>query len=600
MKILTSVVNNPTFIEMQYHTLKKHMKCEYEFIVFNDAKPFPDFTNYNDPIICEKIYNMCEKYKIKCISIPNLHHKFMDCPVVRCADAMNFMFKYMKENLDEYLIIDSDMFLIDDLTMDRYRSYDCAIVLQHRKYVNSATNGRFAEPSGTSGSNLDRSKIGLEHSGIVGVPKELNPIDPGATDFDLLHGDNDINYIWNGLFYFNLYKMGSLHEICWDKILKADVGGMTHQWLNNKCANLPNVLDIRNSDENIFNRDGIYFIKHLWSLTWNETEMPYKLLNTSLEKFMVEDPRNKNGNYYCEIYDNIFLHYRAGGDWERKGENFHNSHTEKLKGVIMPTNNESDFSSRAEVEDRSSLSNADRSSLSNSAEDIRSTMTLLEIERDSKDKFRKIFGLIYEHSIWGENSIDNCKGGSGDGSNLSYNLTTYVPFVTSFIKGHQITSVADLGCGDFLCGPYIYNDLDIEYIGYDTYPKVIEQNHSIHNFSSRSEVADRSSMDKYSFVHLDIFNEWSQIKSADLCILKDVLQHWRTSDIYTFLDAIILSKKFKYILICNCCDQEANNVDLYVTGGFRKLSADFFPLARYDPIILYKYCTKEVSLIICH
>ena len=34
--------------------------------------------------------------------------------------------------------------------------------------------GRFAEPSGTSGSNLDRSKIGLERSGIVGVPKELN------------------------------------------------------------------------------------------------------------------------------------------------------------------------------------------------------------------------------------------------------------------------------------------------------------------------------------------------------------------------------------------------------------------------------------------
>ena len=37
-------------------------------------------------------------------------------------------------------------------------------------FLHSATNGRFAEPSGTSGSNLDRSKIGLERSGIVGVP----------------------------------------------------------------------------------------------------------------------------------------------------------------------------------------------------------------------------------------------------------------------------------------------------------------------------------------------------------------------------------------------------------------------------------------------
>ena len=180
-------------------------------------------------------------------------------------------------------------------------------------------------------------------------------------------------------------------------------------------------------------------------------------------------------------------------------------------------------------------------------------LKLLEIEKDSKEKFRKIFGIIYEQSIWGDNSIDNYRGGSGNGSDLSYNLTTYVPFLNSFIKGHGITTVADLGCGDFLCGPYIYDDLNIEYTGYDTYSKVIEHNQS----------------DKYRFVHLDIFNEWSQIKPADVCILKDVLQHWRTADIYTFLDAIALSKKFKYILICNCCDQEANNVDLYVTGGFR-------------------------------
>ena len=215
------------------------------------------------------------------------------------------------------------------------------------------------------------------------------------------------------------------------------------------------------------------------------------------------------------------------------------------------------------------------------------SLKLLEIEKNSRDKFETIFGLIYENSIWGDNAIDNYNGGSGGGSDLSYNLATYVPFLKSFLKGQEITSVADLGCGDFLCGPYIYNDLNIEYTGYDTYSKVIEHNQSNHD------------LDKCSFVHLDIFNEWTQIKPADVCIIKDVLQHWRTSDIYTFLDAIAISKNFKYILICNCCDQEDHNVDLYVTGGFRKLSANFFPLARYDPIIIYKYNTKEVSLIVC-
>ena len=48
MKIITAVVNNPLFIEIQYYTLQKYFQGEYEFIVFNDAKQFPDFTNGND------------------------------------------------------------------------------------------------------------------------------------------------------------------------------------------------------------------------------------------------------------------------------------------------------------------------------------------------------------------------------------------------------------------------------------------------------------------------------------------------------------------------------------------------------------------------
>jgi hypothetical protein len=280
MKILTAVVNNPLFIEIQYYTLKKYMKCDYEFIVFNDAKPFPDFTNGNDENLYKEIKQKCEELNIQCISIPNDHHKTMDCPVKRCADSINFMYNFMLKNNDEYLIIDSDMFLIDDFYLEKYREYDCAIVLQNREYLNT-------------------------------------------------------NYIWNGLFYFNTQKMDELEIIRWDQAFSSDVGGMTYMWLNNKCKNLPNVVDIRNSEKNIFNRDGIYFIKHLWSLTWNDNEMPEKIKNTDLEKFIKQDPRNQHGKYFCEIYDDIFLHYRAGGDWQRKGLNFHNDLTQYLKKSIL-------------------------------------------------------------------------------------------------------------------------------------------------------------------------------------------------------------------------------------------------------------------------
>jgi hypothetical protein len=281
MKVLTSVINNPDFIEMQYHTLKKFMGCDYEFIVFNDAKPFPDFSNGGNENLPENITKVCEKLGIQCISTPNLHHKGMECPVKRCCDAVNFMYEYMLNNKDEYLIIDSDMFLISELNVDEYRKYDCAIVLQNR-------------------SNFE-----------------------------------NINYIWNGLFYFNLNKMKHPEIIYWDQTLNSDVGGMSDVWLNLNCKNIPCIKNIRDSEPGLFNTERIYFIKHLWSLTWSHDELPDFIRDTDLEIFIKEDPRNQENNYFCEIYDGKFLHYRAGGDWQRQGLFFHNELTLKLKNILI-------------------------------------------------------------------------------------------------------------------------------------------------------------------------------------------------------------------------------------------------------------------------
>jgi len=217
---------------------------------------------------------------------------------------------------------------------------------------------------------------------------------------------------------------------------------------------------------------------------------------------------------------------------------------------------------------------------------INNKIKLVDMENNSKEKFNKAFTAIYEDKIW--NKLENYNTNSGDGSDLNYNINTFIPFLKDFILKNNIYSVTDLGCGDFVCGPHIYDDLELKYYGYDTYSKIIENNNSINKDS------------KYSFIQLDIFNEWKNIIPTDLCIIKDVLQHWRLADIYTFLDNIMISKKFKYIIICNCCDQIKDNPDLLITGGFRPLSALFFPLKRYSAKIIFTYNTKEVSLITFH
>jgi hypothetical protein len=197
----------------------------------------------------------------------------------------------------------------------------------------------------------------------------------------------------------------------------------------------------------------------------------------------------------------------------------------------------------------------------------------------------QIFTNVYENKIWGDNNNPEYNGSSGGGSDLDYNKNNYVPFLKKFIIDNNIKNVVDLGCGDFRCGKLIYDDLDVSYTGYDAYKKVVDYNSKCY------------SLPKYSFIHLDFCNNKELIMDGgDLCILKDVIQHWSLYNIYSFLDYLVIHKKFKYILICNCCYQMRDNTNIY-DGDFRHLSCDKFPLKRYNPKKLYNYNTKEVSVI---
>ena len=270
MKIVTAVVNNPTFIEIQYNTLKKFFKGEYEFIVFNDAKSFPDFTNGGNTTIKNSIEMLCNKLEITCINIPNEQHKNNKKASIRTADSMTFILNYQKQNPDKYLLLDSDMFLIDYFDINKYSQYDCAIVLQSRN-------------------------------------------------------DFKINYFWNGIYYFDMTKMKNLDLLNWSCCPGCDTGGMTQEWLQKQMKDkpIPNTDEIRWKNK-LFHTNNIYFIKHLWSCSWDITELPTNIIESSpIIDFIKNDPRNSNNKFFCEIYDNVFLHYRAGGNWMNEGMDLH-------------------------------------------------------------------------------------------------------------------------------------------------------------------------------------------------------------------------------------------------------------------------------------
>jgi hypothetical protein len=277
MIIVVPVVNNPDFIEIQHACLKKHMKSAYEYVVFNDAKDFPDFTNGGDVSMRQQIRDTCTRLGVQCVDIPNAQHQKITCPCQRCADSYNFILEYMKKYPEEYLALDSDMFLINDFYGTEYTSYDAAIVIQKRP---------------------------------------------------------NIYYFWNGLFYFNTKTMKNQELLNWNTVPSTDVGGAMKDWLLKQTSNIPEPEVVRHSNYQ-YEGDGIYYIKHLWSCSWNASEItPLISENKKLKEFIEKDPRNVDGKYFCEIYDNRFLHYRAGGNWRREGMDFHRFLTAELKAAL--------------------------------------------------------------------------------------------------------------------------------------------------------------------------------------------------------------------------------------------------------------------------
>ena len=203
-----------------------------------------------------------------------------------------------------------------------------------------------------------------------------------------------------------------------------------------------------------------------------------------------------------------------------------------------------------------------------------------------------VFTEIYENDVWGDNNNPNYKGSSGIGSAHFYNKYTYIPFMHQFLDEYNIKSVVDLGCGDFRIGPALYDDRDVTYTGYDAYDKLIEYHKARIN-----------NPQKYTFITSDFTkkSELVGLKPADLCILKDVLQHWPYRTIIKVMDYLVSCKKYKYILVVNCYKKDGEfdrsfKKDIKM-GEWHPLSAYSYPLDRYKGVKLFNWDTKEISLI---
>ena len=111
-------------------------------------------------------------------------------------------------------------------------------------------------------------------------------------------------------------------------------------------------------------------------------------------------------------------------------------------------------------------------------------------------------------------------------------MEQYCEAVANFIREHRVSSIVDLGCGDFVIGKRIVESTGVKYTGVDVVDDVIEY----HKNKSRNHLVD--------FQRADITRD--PLPVADLCLIRQVLQHLSNAEIAMVLGQV---RNFRWILV---------------------------------------------------
>jgi SAM-dependent methyltransferase len=126
---------------------------------------------------------------------------------------------------------------------------------------------------------------------------------------------------------------------------------------------------------------------------------------------------------------------------------------------------------------------------------------------------QQAFQKVYSSKIWGNNGTEFSSGAGSFGPASE----EYCNAVVKFIHEHNVRSVVDLGCGDYSVGRRIMEMSRVQYIGVDVVPELIAHH-------QRNVIDPR-----VSFYCADIISD--SLPSADLCLLRQVLQHLSNHEI---------------------------------------------------------------------
>jgi glycosyltransferase involved in cell wall biosynthesis len=272
--IVTHNYNRPDFIALQQKCFKKFLRDEFEFVVFNDGPTEK---------LAKQIEYQCQILGIACYKVPQEIHQqpylYRDpwedwnSPSIRTANAIQYSFDTFAFNCDDIVaVIDSDMFLIQPFSITDYlQNYDLSAVGQWR--------------------------------GSMG----------------------NIQYLWNGIMFFNMHTLPNKQALNFNcgtiNGNHTDTGGYTYYYLKEnpgaKILYMRDQLDLTDGD----------YIANSYELEGREYLSEHEVVHALSGNEDLLDLIRKKPDDIQFFLNYAFLHYRRGGNYHGKPNNYHRKKT---------------------------------------------------------------------------------------------------------------------------------------------------------------------------------------------------------------------------------------------------------------------------------
>lgn len=179
---------------------------------------------------------------------------------------------------------------------------------------------------------------------------------------------------------------------------------------------------------------------------------------------------------------------------------------------------------------------------------------------------------------------------SGSGSHDEKITRPYIELLSNLIKNNDISSIVDIGCGDFyIMQQVLQNCPEVDhYVGIDVVDGLVARNQ------------EKFGTERIQFVALDASDDRVELPHAELCIVRQVLQHLDNAAISRVVTKL---RSFRYVLVTEHIYEGEGviyNLDKPANGDIRlsRLSGVYLEKPPYNLPLIHLLKCKQLGGVI--